>query len=324
MSPIALALEERPTVLEVEGRIASALNDWTTAYENLDRVRKTLDEIDKGVKVNATQEGWKQLSSQYMKSAQKINEIAMPEIPGGLFIVSAADLSSCRSRAAALPKLDGYLKAYGDAISSTKRIQVALDGGIKQAAEADKVLRSIAELNLKLSGDPLFQSIFVWNWFDIENNVLKSLATASDALKKKRKLTEYWLTLHEKEKNNLETNILLAKSASCSVDGTWRGSCTITGNTYSVEFRILKAGNGLACIRTVPAPQSQCNGISFNPITSSITFGYTATWNSGNSKQAINLAGALSNNFDQMNLSISGTPIQNGDSPWSGSCTARK
>ncbi len=318
---LVLAQEKASTISQ---EVSSAMRDLKSANDNLEKVHAILSDLSQGKKVQPNGDAWKFLTEKYTQAASNISAIEVTEVSSAPYAVNISDMSTCKSRMLALPKFEKYVDAQTENIKSITKLDDALQEGLMQAALAEKVLRSTADMNLKLVNTPQYGDIFAWNWFDIENSVLKSLAKARDAMNKQRKIIADEIAKQKKERDNLSSNVAIIKTANCSIDGTWIGSCFINGKAQPFQIGINKPGTSSMCQKISPSTSFPCNSYLFDANNNNIAFGYTAIWDGGRSRQAITLSGSVSNNYDQMSLAINGTPIQNGDSPWSGRCTLHK
>jgi hypothetical protein len=234
-------------LLELAGELIDAFNTFDSASRDLEYIRSIAQEFaEHGTVQNPHDVRYQPIIDAFEESAKEVTSAPLPTaFDAARYAVSADELASCATRDAALAKIQRYLDELQAAQSRGVEARALLDAKIAGADAAARCVDETLELYAKLSVLPDFGTTFAWNWLDLDQVVRPAIMRWRSALGKQREAVERELGKLALYIPNLTANLAALRQLRCSIDGTWRGSFTLAGQTMGgVRVDFARAGSG--------------------------------------------------------------------------------
>ena len=242
-----------PNLLKLGTQVYDGISKASEALKDLRNVEQVIKDIEEGKTPSVSENKWADLASKYRAVAKQIREAPLPtDFDQTKYKISLDELTNCSTREASVAKLRDFLKELKEAQIRGEKASKDLDNGLSEADKARASLRHLIEAHKKLVGVPIYGSIFIWDWFELETDVSASLADLTTALKSQRKKVTEELAKLSLYVPNLEGNLKLFEPLSCYIVGKWEGKrifSFLPGKElpFSVEF----AANGTSYTGTM-------------------------------------------------------------------------
>jgi hypothetical protein len=228
-------------LLKLSAEVYTSYNEMEGAYENFDKMRSVVKDIENGGKPNIASYGsdWSKLANNYKKAAQTIKAAPLvTDFDSKPYAVSLEELTNCYLKEQNFNKLRGFKKELDDAVvRGQNELKKIADYKIL-ITKTYEALKYLIDINVKLSSVPIFNEIFQWNWFDLEMGVrpaLGELSTAVNQQEKKLKSEIDKVSLHA---SNLGSNITLLEGSVCLIAGVYKGNIAEDGDNISIRLTI--------------------------------------------------------------------------------------
>ena len=116
------------------------------------------------------------LADEYRNAAAELKSAPLPtDFDKTKYSFSLDELTNCATRDASLAKARGFLKELQEAQLRGQQAVANLDQSLSEADDARKTLKYLIEVYDKLITVPIYNSIFTWDWFELNTNVSSSL-----------------------------------------------------------------------------------------------------------------------------------------------------
>jgi hypothetical protein len=234
---------------DLSGKILNAYNEANSAYTNLDKLQSSVEQIAAGKRsdIPPYSSNWTPLVENYEKAANDVTALSIPtDFDPSKYTVSLNDMTNCYLRDINFKKLHDYAnKMDSDIIAGNKMlIQLA---NLKKIADASQdAINYLKDESAKLSNVPFFGQTFLWNWFDLDQYVNKSLSHLMNAINAKNKDLQNDINKMSIQKTNLESNINILENSICLIQGKYAGntSYVIAGYPFPVHLELTLFKNG--------------------------------------------------------------------------------
>lgn len=229
--------------LEVASKVYVALDELKDAYEKLIFVRDVGKALDKGEKPTVPKEtDWSKYAEGYKKAAEKIETAPLPtEFDESKYNVGADELTSLRTRADALKKLNGYLVDLRAARERGNLFKVKLAKAREEIEGTQRVLKEIIDFYARLA---TFSGIFVFDWYTLDTHVKGELSKLSSAVNAQHTKVDKELKKLQSRISNFEANLKMLEDWARSVlSGRWTGSFAPYGEDVAIVLNFSRTGN---------------------------------------------------------------------------------
>jgi hypothetical protein len=233
------------TLMNLAAELLKAASDAKQASDDLAAVKEVVEKIEAGKPPGVSGNPWAGLAESYRKATEGVVKAPLPAVDSSSYAFSAAELISCRSRAASLAKGEAFAKELAAASKRGTDSIARLDGWLDQVSKAEAALKYLIDVHTKLIKVPIYGSIFTWDWFELNTNVSQSLASLRSALSNQRRQLMAATPILQQRADNLTANIKQIGTLSCSMDAHWKGTASSGGTTLPMAILVARpTGNG--------------------------------------------------------------------------------
>lgn len=231
--------------LKLATEVYRSISETQDALDKLTKVESIVRDIQAGNSPQVASYGsdWSKLANGYKKAAETIrNASLVTDFDASAYTVSASEMGNCFNRSSNMQKLQGYQQAINDAINSGIAEQQKINDYKDLIKKTRDALQYLIDINRQLATIPIYNEIFQWDWFALDQGVSPALGDLSSAVNAQERKLNRELEKLKSQKDNLAANIDLLRSSYCiisgSFTGTWSGILykviiNRTGNTYS-------------------------------------------------------------------------------------------
>ena len=215
----------------IAAEVIVAVKDMDDAFDELDRVREVVKDIEEKRTPSVTDNRWTDLAANNEKAALEIAAAPVPsDYTASQYTVSLAALQDCSQRSDTVARLKGFLGELSGIRNAIAASQSRINEHLQRVGTAKGVLTYLIDVHSKLATDayPLYGSMFLWDWFELDTSVRKSLGLVDSALNRQKQHTDATLATIDARFANLQGNIQTVANMSCPPVGQWSGSVTRT------------------------------------------------------------------------------------------------
>lgn len=230
------------------GGLLNALQEGKDAFDTLEKVTNLVRQIERGEQPKVSGTPFSDLADKYDRAAKDITTsvttvTAFDEAP---YRVTVADLQDCSRRTSVRTRMSGYASALDKTAVNAAGAIADYDDALKLVAQAGQNMTYLISVNGKLSGVPIYGSTFLWNWFELETSVRKSLGTFESAVKSARTSMTKQRDVVIQKAANYKAN-LASLPDKCTLAGNWEGAMTASdGRSSPISLTIFIDSGQLA------------------------------------------------------------------------------
>ena len=251
-SSLGSNISSAQTASNVIADTVRAYHEFDEASGDLEKVKGVVKDIEENRKPSVTSNEWSNLAASYEEAARAFAALPLqPQLDDSRFSVSLDELRQCGARAATLERVRGYLQ-HLRSVSTTQAKTIAYNEQMLRRVDASKEsLTYLIDVNAKLATAtyPLYNSLFAWNWFELDTSVRRSLGNLQSVLEKRKKRFDEVATALTLRISNLEGNLATLEGLQCGLAGNWSGTVTRTQKKSGQSVQdslgiVLRSANG--------------------------------------------------------------------------------